>query len=94
MTSVGSPCYGAGSLYSAPEIFAIYLARESGISSAVLVQVNGRGFWFQFSIQARMSASRTGDQPRNSSVLNSKYLLTVDIRKAVIHCKYLQLEMR
>jgi putative transposase len=48
----------AGHYYAASEIRARYLASESRISSAVLVQVNGRGFWFQFSIQARMSASR------------------------------------
>src|SRR5262249_48404264 len=42
----------------APEILMIYLARESRISSAVLVQAKGRGLAFQFSIQARMPASR------------------------------------
>ena len=35
-----------------------YFARELRISSAVLVQVNGRGFSFQVSIHCRMSASR------------------------------------
>jgi hypothetical protein len=44
--------------YPAPEIFAIYLASESRISSAVLVHLNGRGLSFQVSIQSRMSASR------------------------------------
>ena len=42
----------------APEIRARYFARELRISSAVLVQVKGRGFSFQVSIQCRMSASR------------------------------------
>ena len=42
----------------APEIRARYFARELRILSAVLVQANGRGFWCQVSIQARMSDSR------------------------------------
>jgi hypothetical protein len=41
-----------------PEIRAIYLASDSRISSAVLVQLNGRGFSFQFPIQTRMWDSR------------------------------------
>ena len=45
-------------LSSSTEILVIYSARELRISSAVFVQAKGRGFSFQASIQARMSASR------------------------------------
>jgi len=36
----------------------MHIASETRISSAFLVQVKGRGYWFEFSIQARMPASR------------------------------------
>jgi hypothetical protein len=41
----------------APEIRRQYRARDSGISSALLVQMNGRGCSFQSAIQALMSIS-------------------------------------
>src|ERR1700729_95390 len=68
VTDKGMPWYlrltpSVGVAILAPEVRAVYLASESRISSAVLIQVNGLGFWSQFSIQSQRSASRAWTLP-------------------------------